>query len=150
MTAVLIAFLCVCGCTASPPVNDGGIRMEEWCDRVDSMPWTGCWEEVAQLDCDSGQEIEPAQKVEEFRLTSDGRYSVTWTAFETWVDYAGSYAFSETAGTIQLSISSNAPPDFDGEGKISITKEGELILEDMWLGARSAENATAACGHVFR
>jgi hypothetical protein len=124
--------------------------MEEWCDRDESMPWTGCWKEVAQLDCETGQHIEPAEKIEEFRLTSDGRYSVTWSAFEFYVDYAGSYEIDAEDGTISLSMGSNAPQNVDGRGRFTITEGGELLLEDAWLGARDTGNAIQACGHVFR
>lgn len=150
MLAVLFACFCISGCTALPGENDGGIDMEEWCGRDQSMPWTGCWKEVAQLDCETGQQIEPAEKIEEFRLTSDGTYSVTWSAFEFYVDYAGSYDIDEKNGTITLTMGSNAPPDVDGQGNITITEGGELLLEDMWLGARYPDNATEACGHIFR
>ena len=148
--AVLVTLFLFCGCVAVPGENDGGISMEEWCDRDESMPWTGCWKEVAQLECESRQEIEPEDMIEEFRLTSDGKYSVTWTAFEFFVDYAGSYEISEKDGTINLSMSSNAPQNVDGYGKITLTEKGELILEDIWLGAKNPENVTEACGHIFR
>jgi hypothetical protein len=124
--------------------------MEEWCGRDESMPWAGCWTEVAQLDCESGQELEPEEVIEEFRLASDRRYSVTWSPFERYVDYAGTYAVIEENGTIELTMGKNAPPDADGLGTFTITDQGELILSDIWLGTRGQEDATPACGHIFR
>jgi hypothetical protein len=150
LLAVSTACLCLCGCVALSGEDAGGISMEEWCDRDESMPWTGCWKELAQLDCETGQQIEPAEEIEEFRLTSEGKFSVTWSAFEFYVDYAGSYEIDEKDGTITLSMGGNAPLNVDGQGNITITEGGELLLEDMWLGARYPDNATQACGHIFR
>jgi hypothetical protein len=124
--------------------------MEEWCSRDGKRPWTGCWTEVAQLDCESGQEFVPEEPIEEFRLTSAGIFSVTWSPFETFVDYAGQYEVSQKDGAIELAMGNRAPPDAEGQGHFTITDQGDLILEDIWLGARGQENVTRACGHKFR
>ena len=124
--------------------------MAEWCNRDESMPWTGCWNEVAQLDCESGQAFEPEKAIGEFRLTADGTFSVTWSPFEHFVDYAGPYEVSEANGTIALSIGDNAPPDAEGQGRFTITDQGELLLQGIWLGAREGETVPQACGHKFR
>ncbi len=147
---LLLSLSFLCGCAFDPGENSGGISMEEWCDRDESMPWTGCWTEVAQLDCASGQEFEPEEIIEGFRLTSAGRFSVTWSPFEHYVDYAGPYEVSEKNGTIELTMGNNAPPNVKGRGNFTITDQGELILENIWLGAREQENVTEACGHIFR
>jgi len=147
---LLFSLLFLCGCASDPGENSDGISMEEWCGRDKSMPWTGCWTEVAQLDCESGQEFEPEGIIGEFRLTSDGTFSVTWSPFEHFVDYAGPYEVSETNDAIELTMGNNAPPNVDGQGNFTITDQGELILENIWLGAREQENVTEACGHMFR
>ena len=137
---LLLSLLFLCGCVFDPGANSGGISTEEWCNRDDSMPWTGCWTEVAQLDCGSGQAFELEEVIEEFRLTSDGIFSVTWTPFEHFVDYAGPYEVSETNGTIELTMGNNAPSNVDGQGNFTITDQGELILENIWLGAKTQQN----------
>ena len=140
----------LCGCALAPGESTDGIDMDEWCSRDERMPWTGCWTEVAQLDCTSGQEFEPEKTIGEFRLTSDGIFSVTWSPFEHFVDYAGRYEVSEEDGAIELAMDDRAPPDADGLGHFEIADQGELILENIWLGARAQENVTKACGHRFR
>jgi hypothetical protein len=146
----LLSLSWLCGCSLAPGENSDGIDMEEWCNRDVRMPWTGCWTEVAQLDCQSGQEFVPEATIGEFRLTSDGIFSVAWSPFETYVDYAGQYEVREKNGAIQLAMGDRAPPGAEGQGHFTITDQGELILEDIWLGAREQENVTKACGHKFR
>ena len=124
--------------------------MGDWCNRDESMPWTGCWTEVAQLDCESPQEFELEVIIEEFRLTADGTFSVTWSPFESYIDYAGPYELREKSGAIALTLGNHAPPNAKGQGSLAVTDRGELILEGIWLGAREKENVTEACGHRFR
>jgi hypothetical protein len=147
---LLLLLSCLCGCSLAPGKNSNGIDMEEWCGRDARMPWTGCWTEVAQIDCESGREFVPEATIGEFRLTSGGTFSVTWSPFETFVDYAGHYEVSEKNGAIELAMGDRAPADAEGQGHFAITDQGELVLEDIWLGARERENATKACGHKFR
>ena len=147
---LLLSLLFLCGCASDPGENSDGISMEEWCGRDKSMPWTGCWTEMAHLDCESGEEFEPEEIIEEFRLNSEGIFSVTWSPFEHFVDYAGPYEVSEKNGTIELIMGNNAPPNVDGQGNFTVTDQSELILENIWLGAREQENVTQACGHIFR
>jgi hypothetical protein len=147
---LLLSLSFFCACAFDPGKNSDGISMEEWCGPDESLPWTGCWTEVAQFDCESGQEFEPEGIIEEFRLNSDGTFSVTWSPFEHFVDYAGPYEVSEKNGTIELTMGNNAPPNVDGQGNFTITDQGELILENIWLGAGEQKNVTEACGHIFR
>lgn len=146
---VLLSLSFLYGCAFAPGEDTDGIDMEEWCDRDESMPWTGCWTEVAQLDCGSGQEFEPEEIIEEFRLTAGGSFSVTWSPFEHFVDYAGQYEAHEASGAIELTMGDRAPPNARGQGSYAITDQGELILDGIWLGARERDNVTKACGHRF-
>ena len=148
--SLVLFMILLCSCSFPPGANTGRIDMGDWCDRDESMPWTGCWTEVAQLDCESGQEFEPEVIIEEFRLTSDGSFSVTWSPFEDYIDYAGPYTLSENSGTIELSLGSRAPPNAKGQGRFTVTDQGELIIRDVWLGARGRADVAAACGHRFR
>lgn len=147
---LLLSLSVLFGCSVGPGENNGGISMENWCNRDESMSWTGCWTETAQLDCATGQKFEPEEIIEEFRLTSDGDFSVTWSPFEHFVDYAGLYQVSEKNGTIEFTVGDNAPPNVDGQGIFTITDQGKLILENIWLGTRKQGNVTEACGHIFR
>jgi hypothetical protein len=147
---LLLSLATLCGCAFAPGEKSGGLDMEEWCSRDESMPWTGCWTEVARLDCQSGQEYEPEKFIGEFRLTSDEMFSVTWSPFERFVDYAGPYEVVQKNGTIELTMGENAPANVDGQGNFTITDQGELILKNIWLGAREQKDVTEACGHIFR
>ncbi|MEJ2211999.1 MAG: hypothetical protein P8129_23610 [Anaerolineae bacterium] len=147
---LLLCALSLCGCVLDPGKSTGGMDTEEWCSKDVKRPWTGCWIEVARLDCESGQEFEPQEIIGEFRLTPDGRYSVTWTPFETFVDYAGQYQVSEEDGTMELTVGDRAPAGAKGQGRFSITDQGDLLLEGIWLGARYQRKEVEACGHRFR
>jgi hypothetical protein len=147
---LLLSVPSMCGCALDPGKGTGGMDMEEWCSKDETRPWTGCWIEVARLDCESGQEFEPQETIGEFRLTPDGRYSVTWTPFETFVDYAGQYQVSEEDGTIELTVGDRAPAGVKGQGRFSITEQRDLLLEGIWLGARHQGSEMEACGHRFR
>ncbi len=147
---LLLSLSFLYGCTFGSGENSNGISTKEWCDRNESIPWSGCWLEVAQLDCESGQAFEPEKIIKEFRLNPNGTFSVTWTPFEHFVDYAGPYKVSEKNGTIELTTGDKAPPNVDGQGNFTITDKGELVLENIWLGAKEQKNVTKACGHIFR
>jgi hypothetical protein len=146
---LLLLVLSLCGCARDPGGNTGAIDAEEWCSKDENRPWTGCWIELARLDCESGQEFEPQELIGEFRLTPNGRYSVTWTPFETFVDYAGQYTVSEEDGTIELNLGDRAPAGAKGRGRFSITDQGDLLLEGIWLGTRHQGREMEACGHRF-
>ena len=147
---LLLSLSLLCSCALVPGKDTGGLDMEAWCRRDSRMPWTGCWTEVARLDCDSGQEFEPESTIGEFRLASDGSYSVTWTPFEFFVDYAGPYTVDEQKGLLALTLGDRAPLEAQGQGRYSITEQGELVLEGIWLGVRHPEGTEQACGHRFR
>jgi hypothetical protein len=147
---LLLSVLSLCGCALDPGGSTSGTNMEEWCSKDEKRPWTGCWIELARLDCESGQEFEPQEPIGEFRLTPDGLYSVTWTPFETFVDYAGQYEVSEEDSTIELNLGDRAPAGAKGQGRFSITDQGDLLLEGIWLGDRHQGREMEACGHRFR
>lgn len=147
---LLLCLSLLSGCAVAPSGDSVGVDSQEWCSRDERMPWTGCWAEVVQLDCESGEEFEPAGAIGEFRLTPDWRFSVTWSPFETYVDYAGQYRVSEEDGTIELTLGNLAPPNAKGRGTFTVTDQDELLLEGIWLGARDHGGATEACGHRFR
>lgn len=147
---VLLSIALLCGCVLAPGSSHEAIDMEQWCSRDVRKPWTGCWVEVARLGCETGQEHVPEQPIEEFRLTSPGVYSVTWSPFEFFVDYSGRYEVNAEKGAIELLASERVPPDFQGRGTFSLTDQGELSLQGVWLGAREAESVDQGCGHRFR
>jgi hypothetical protein len=114
-------------------------------------PLVGTWHEEAQVACGSQAEVAPEKPIQELRFFADGRVNVTWAPFETYVDYSGTYTFSED-GSIELSIAGGnyTPDDLDGTGRFTIDEEGCLVLEDMWLGSPEDGGDTTNCGHRFR
>ena len=79
-----------------------------------------------------------------------GEFSVTWTPFEVYYDYWGTYAYDEATGALVLSVDGGnyVPADLDGEGTAMVAG-GQLTLTDMWLGTAQMPVTPVACGHVF-
>ena len=150
-TIVAAILLSLFGCDQYPVDEYGEIPMDEWCYRSSDMPWTGCWEEVAQLDCTTGDRLYREEMIGELRLKSDGGYSITRHPFEHFVDYTGTYEVNRK----QIVFSSIYTPGFDGEGTYSINEEGELLLQDVqfdvFATSETSDSDTSAisCGYVF-
>lgn len=95
----------------------------------------------------------PRQPVRELRFSADGRFSVTWTPFETYEDYWGDYAVAPDGRTLTLTITGgNRVPE--GERRLGGTFElrpGErrLILNGLDLGDGGASAPGQACRYVF-
>jgi hypothetical protein len=126
--------------------------MQEWCASDADLPWTGCWQENLQIDCESGDEFEPEDGIGELRLLPDGRYSITWHPFETFTDYAGTYTIDPAEGTISFNQSNES--GFDGDGTYSIRENGDLELLNIWFGSfykdSDSGSSKASCGYVFQ
>ena len=119
---------------------------------IPDMPWTGCWKEIAYIDCESGEQVAPFYPIGELRLVSDGELTVTWVPFESYIDYFGTYQVDEINGTIRIDAEERnyLPSDIDGEGRYAVTVEENLLLRDMWLGsAQSQKTEMIPCGQVF-
>jgi len=149
---MLIALFSICACTPHVNIQSGGIADEKWCEKDEDMPWTGCWQEIKQIDCESGELFEADEKIGEFRLKPDGRYSITWHPFETYTDYKGTYKINSTQGTI--SFNHHDSTRFDGDGFYIIRENGDLELTDIWFGSFSPDSeidpGRKNCGYVFQ
>ncbi len=99
-------------------------------------PLTGRWREEAQVLCDTGQEIAPAQPIGELIFEKGSDFKVTWVAFETYVDYWGLYSYDAQTGALTMTVSRGnyIPSDPDLSGTAVIDARGRLVLNDMWLG----------------
>lgn len=148
----LTALLAVSGCVPEPVNHSSGLDVEKWCIEDGDMPWSGCWKEIWQIDCESGEELEAEDTIGELRLLPNGRYSITWHPFETYTDYAGTYNINPAAGTIALNHEGDA--GFDGDGFYSIKDNGDLELMDIWFGTfykdEDSDTEKVSCGYVFR
>ena len=114
-------------------------------------PLVGIWKEEAQFACDTGAEAVPEEIIRELRFHADGRFSVTWTPFEVYKDYWGTYAYDLEQGTLDLAVTGGnyIPDDVDSSGLFSFDNQGRLILRDMWLGRPHDGTGSANCGHRF-
>lgn len=88
---LLLLLFVMTGCISNVNKREGSVSKEEWCDKDEDMPWTGCWREVCRIECETGEDFESDESIGELRLKSDGHFSVTWHPFESYTDYVGSY-----------------------------------------------------------
>lgn len=77
------------------------------------------------------------QPVRELEFRPENRFSVTFTPFETYQDYWGTYSFDPATKAIRLKVEGGnfVPPGLDLEGEAELT-EGRLRLKGMFLGSR--------------
>ncbi len=110
----------------------------------------GNWTEIEQLPCDGGEPFAPDPVILELIFADTGEFRVTWTPFESYVDYGGTFTIDEGTGALVLTVDGGnyVPPDVDGEGIATVT-DGVLTLEDIWLGTAQSPVTPVACGHVF-
>lgn len=116
------------------------------------MSWSGCWREIRQIDCESGDDFEAEDKIGELRLLPNGRYSITWHPFETYTDYVGTYNINPAEGTIVFNYEDDA--GIDGDGFYSFQENGDLELMDIWFGTfykeAGSDSHKVSCGYIFR
>lgn len=113
-------------------------------------PILGNWTELQQLPCDGGAAFTPDPIIGELVFRDTGEFSVTWTPFEIYTDYGGTFTYDEGTGALVLTVlgGNYLPDDIDGEGTASVVAN-QLVLEDMWLGVAQEPVTPVACGHVF-
>lgn len=111
-------------------------------------PLVGTWAQTGETPC-GGAESAPAEPVRELQFRRDGTFSVTWTPFETYRDYWGTYAYDAASGRLRLAVKGGnfVPAELDPEG-VAEVEDGVLRLREMWLGSR-APGAARACGLRF-
>lgn len=111
----------------------------------------GHWREEVQIACGSGEEVPPAEAIQELVFAVDGSFAVTWRPFESYVDYWGTYSFDVGRDTLDLTITggNHIPSDVDGSGRFALDAAGSLLLTDLWLGTPPPETSQRHCGHRF-
>jgi hypothetical protein len=114
-------------------------------------PLIGYYTEVARIPCGGGPEFQPSDPIGELVFTASGEIRVTWTPFEIYVDYWGTYTHDlDTSALSILPTGGNyLPDDIDGEGSFSFEGD-ELVLHDIWLGTSQSPVEPTACGHRFQ
>jgi hypothetical protein len=114
-------------------------------------PLVNRWKEKAEVACGSQKALLPANPIQELLFWADGTFSVTWRPFETYRDYWGTYTYSKEKGTIRFKVEggSNIPANIDGEGYLTLNKNGELVLKGIWLGNKTEEDRPDVCRMIF-
>lgn len=74
--------------------------------------------------------------VGEIEFTENGHFSVTFSPFETYRDYWGTYRFDPATGAVAMAVEGGnyEPPGLDLDGKASFAEDGTLVLDDVYLG----------------
>ena len=113
-------------------------------------PILGFWSEVMQLPCGGGAPFEPDPIIPELIFYDTGEFTVTWTPFEVYIDYWGTFTHDVGTGALSLTVEGGnyEPGDIDPDGTATVV-DGQLMLEDMWLGTAQDPVTPPACGHVF-
>ncbi len=116
-----------------------------------NSPLVGTWSETLRIACDGSGPFAPSQPVGELRFLDNGDFRVTWTPLAAYVDYWGSFTHAIDTGALVLTVSggNETPADLDPVGMAAITKDGTLVLTDVFLGSAPGETAVPACGHRF-
>jgi hypothetical protein len=139
--------------TVSADVEEGRrlVSVEVYVYTPEADPLVGIWQEQAQLACGTFEDLEPEERIGELRFSADGTFSVTWTPFEIYEDYWGSYQYAAEEGSLELTIEGGnyVPDDVDGSGTCLIDEQGHLLLKDMWLGSPYGSSSVTHCGHRF-
>ena len=114
-------------------------------------PLVGIWKEKSQIKCRSNETLTSTAPIQELEFGADNTFSVTWTPFEKYQDYWGSYSYDTQKGQIKFVVAggNNVPPNIVGEGSFSIDDKQNLILKGVWLGSKSGGVKPDICSIVF-
>lgn len=113
----------------------------------EQAPLRGTWRQTGAT-CPDGVMPPPIQ---ELVFDATGRFSVTWTPFEVYKDYWGTYRFdaADKAFSAEVEGDNQRPANLDLSGTASVSGN-ELTLEDLWLGDPSQMAAAASrCTYRF-
>ena len=109
----------------------------------------GVWSE-REVDC--GEAPEPVRPVRELGFGPGGRFSVTWTPFETYTDYWGAYVHDPATGALRLEVTdaNRNPPAPVLTGELSLSEGGgRLVLTGIDLGDGQQWAPDRRCRYEF-
>ncbi|MFZ5668681.1 MAG: hypothetical protein ACOY4K_04245 [Pseudomonadota bacterium] len=112
----------------------------------DAVVLTGYWSEVGDAACPLHE-----PPLRELHFLGDGRFEVTWTPFERYVDYWGTFSFDPATGAVALTPTggNHVPADADLDGEASLGADGLLRFTDISFGSPSSGAPRRPCG-VFK
>jgi len=105
-----------------------------------TQPLVGTWKQQTRSGCTGGKKTasqeELADPINELEFRADGWFSVTWTPFETYRDYWGSYTTDAATGALSLKVEQGnyVPGDFQGTGTYRLKDSNTLELTGIYLG----------------
>lgn len=115
---------------------------------AETQPLVGLWKQQTSSNCGTQKESAQPDIINELEFRADGWFSVTWTPFETYRDYWGSYAADNRNHNLSLKIDQGnyVPKDFRGAGKFKLVDNNTLELNGLYLGSsrRSGAGNTVA------
>jgi len=119
--------------------------------RLEDNPLIGVWHEVEAIPCAGAVPPVSEDPLRELVFKADGTFQATFTPFEVYHDYWGTYQIDLANQTLSMTVTDGnvIPPSLDLEGFFEIDKEGYLVLKEMWLGRREATDAQG-CGHRLK
>ncbi|HEV7589832.1 MAG TPA: hypothetical protein VGO40_17085 [Longimicrobium sp.] len=110
-------------------------------------PIAGTWRQSGLAQCTGSAAA--AEPVRELVIRRDGRFSATFSPFESYKDYWGVYTYDRASGALNMRAvgGNHVPPGLDLAGTARVAN-GRLTLRGMWLGHREAA-APRTCTYVF-
>lgn len=110
-------------------------------------PIAGSWTQEGTPQCTGSAPTEP---VRELVIARDGRFTLTFTPFETYKDYWGTYTWDQATGALTMrAVGGNRIPrgiDLAGTARAA---NGRLTLRGVWLG-QPEPGAPRTCTYTFR
>lgn len=102
-------------------------------------PLAGNWHQTLE---------ECAAPIAELLFKADGTFHVTWTPFETYEDYWGTWGYNAASGQLDLTIANGnyIPPDVVRSGRATIAGD-VLTFEGVSFGTPQNGAACAAAFH---
>ena len=122
-----------------------------------SAPLVGRWQVKGIIGCDGAQHAPQSQLAKELIFDANGKFSVTWRPFESYVDYWGDYVYDSDRKQLSMIISGGnyVPAGVRLQGVARVTPDGNGELQGIWLGAEKAAsdaeaNPEKSCGLVIK
>lgn len=113
-------------------------------------PLRGLWRQTQEIACGTGLQRVPLKPLHELRFLSSGNFSATWTPFESYIDYEGTFNYDPAKGELQLLVTGGN--DLPAQSKIvasaRLEPPGRLIVSALPGGSRNLTDA-GVCEMVF-